>query len=300
MIKALLIGFKYKREYQELHGIIIDLYHAYTRMKKLGADVKIITDMIDDEQIKLIKDAIYSGDVHSDIVSFITSIQETEEHLAYTNSSDLVADTAEFVYNAGQIFFYYTGHGENGYFLLPQGDRILMKDYIRVLIDNSYSGADIVSINDCCNADNMGIPFTYVSGCYRPINDTKLFTDRNIIHMVSTMSNETSIMKERGSIFTKHLFSRLNNCSVNDKNRELSVILEEIKVRCRKIHTQTACLYVSRPNITLWPRWMFQNDENNVQVNYLPQAGCFTIQKKSYDLDETHKPRTPFCCEMTG
>ena len=293
MITALLIGFKYKREYQELHGIIIDLYHAYTHLKSLGANIKIITDMIDDEQIKLVKDAVYAGDVHSDIVTFVTTIREEKEHLTYTNSSDLISETSGFVHNSGQVFFYYTGHGDNGYFLLPQGERISMKEFSRILITNSQPGADIVSINDCCNADNMGIPFCYTKDRYRLINDTRIFTTSQIIHMVSTKPDETSIMKGRGSIFTKQLFGRLVK-----GDRDLRKCLEEIRFRCRKIHSQTATLYVSNPTITTWPRWLFIDDDNNLQINYQRQLHCINLRKKPYNRDEKHQSQTPHYCEL--
>ena len=119
MAVAVLIGFKYQREFKELPGIIVDLYHAYTFMKRIGANIHIITDIMTDENVKLLKNVVFKGVVKADIISFISDIKENEEHVVYTNINDFIRTIGSIVYQQSQVFVYYTGHGHAGHLLLP-------------------------------------------------------------------------------------------------------------------------------------------------------------------------------------
>lgn len=276
---ALLIGFKYNREFKELPGIIVDLYHAYAYSKKINATVHIMTDIINDENVNLLKNAVFDGVVKSDIISFITDIKQNGEHIPYIEIDSFKQDISCLVKNTQKLFFYYTGHGLHDYLVLPKFNKLSTIELRDILLFNLSSNAEIFSIMDCCNGTNLGIPFSLKSGDYRLIDRRgRIFPKQDIIHIVSSQEYENSAITGQGSIFTAEIFRFLSaGC------RDIKHLVNSVSKKCFSLYPQTASLYVSRPNIyTSW-RWLVFNDDNDIIVSYSPSKHCLTIQLKQPD-----------------
>lgn len=298
MATALLIGLKYQQEFKELPGIIVDLYHAYSYNKKIGSKICIITDIMTDENVKFLKEVVFTGVVNSDIISFITDIQGTSEHIAYTNAECFVNDIIDIVSNVRKLFVYYTGHGENGHLLLPQKGSISVEEFRNILLINTSAKADIITIMDCCNGDHMGIPFYLNNNNYRLIDrKSRIFPKQRIIHIASTKEDESSVATHQGSIFTAEIFN-----SLLEGNRDLRKEIRRISANCIKIYPQTASLYVSRPNIYTFWRWLYKNDGHNIIVNLNPEMGSLSIKLCEYDILTNEEDEMDIClvADMTS
>lgn len=297
MTIAILIGFKYRKEFKELPGIIVDLFHAYTFVKQIGAKIFIITDVMTDENVKLLKNVVFTGVVKADIISFISDIKENDEHIVYTGKDDFIRTITERVYNMRNVFVYYTGHGEAGHLLLPEqrlnadfgfglsnisraivtsnksNNRISMTDFRDIFIYNMDPSGMLLSIMDCCNGDSMGIPFILKDGDYRLIHRRqRVFTTQNIIHIVSTRSDEGSYINHSGSVFTGELFNKLT-CG----KRNLKGIVNDVTQKCLSTHPQTASLYVSHPTTYCFWSWLYREDARHINVEHDSNLKCVSI-----------------------
>lgn len=276
---SLLIGFKYKREFKELPGIVIDLYHAYLYSKKIRSEIHIITDIITDESVLFLKNVVFGGLVHSDIISFISNIKNTEEYHPYVSEEQFEEDISNIIRDCDQLFFYYTGHGEKNELLLPKNEKIELKRFRDIILINTARNSQIFSIMDCCNGSNFGIPFKLKNNDYRLISrKLRYFTEQDIIQIVSSQDEENSVTSGEGSIFTTKMFQFLNS-----QERDIRKIVNEVSKECLSLYPQTATLYVSRPNIyTTW-NWMSfkHHDFKNLQISFNPFMGMLII--KNYD-----------------
>lgn len=277
MVVALLIGFKYKREFKELPGIIVDLYHAYSFIKKINADIHILTDIITDENVMLLKNAVFNGVVKADIISFITDIKNNGEHLTYKDLDNFIDSLAYITNGVKKLFLYYTGHGENGSLILPQFQKLSLKHFRNIILFNMDPNGELFSIMDCCNGAHMGIPFILKDNDYRLIDRRfRFFTKQSVIHLVSSLQDENSVITGDGSIFTAVIFELLCN-----GDRNLKHLVSMVTKTCLALYPQTASLYVSKPNIYLFWRWLLYNSTEELYIQYYPELDSLSIQLKN-------------------
>lgn len=201
---AYLIGFQYLDHSSEkpLPGIIVDLYSAYCFVEKMGAEIRVVTDLTRDIETSYVRDVIINGVVNSSILNFIETLRSRKQ--LYTDLS------FEGISNMDQLFFYFTGHGRFGSLVFPDRlieSRVLLGD----LIQNSTPKAEIFLILDCCDNNSLNFPLIFQGDRWelrKPILTLK-FHSQSIIYMTPTQIGDTSSASRNGSTFSLQLFKAL-------------------------------------------------------------------------------------------
>lgn len=223
---ALLIGFCYNYvgciidDKRSLPGIIIDLYQTYKYVKKIGINnIKIISDIYHNEEVSKLMKPMIGGIVGEDILDFIDIIQTNGYYDAYVDRKTLIYTIRNFITNGDKLFIYYTGHFKNNKFILPSGsnnitpididtsDPILESDLFRqILIDESSPNAQIFTIFDCCDGNDLNLPFELID--------------------IGSVIQESSISQNMTSDLSKKNYSNVNanNLSgiINNSSKKIS------------------------------------------------------------------------------
>lgn len=284
MKKILLIGFEYKKSlnWSTLPGIIIDLYLIYKFFYKSNPDkISTITDIVYDVETKILKQAIFDQIVDENILEFIDTLKENNQHLVYFDLETFKMQIKNSCINASQLVIYYTGHSKDGYMILPN-ETILAFDEFRLnVLSYCKSNADVLIITDCCQGTGMGFPYQLILNnepIYRLTpNLNKVFPKQNIICISSAMKDEDSAATKEGSFFTQTLYLLLS-----ENIRDLSVLLNKLISNCNSKHPQTAMIHSSYPNIKLLFKWIYK--KTNLKINYDPNTYCLQIIRHSNDL----------------
>lgn len=262
MVTCLLFGFKYKYEYNKLPGIVIDLYKAFKICKGINYQtnrpihISIYTDVQDDESVKSITRAVREGSVSPAIINFISERLKDGTLKQYQSLEYLRGCIQEQVHEEDKILIYYTGHGECGDILLPQGERYKI-EYLRDdLCIYSAKNVEIFAVLDCCHGTGMSLPYSYKIKSFErdivyPTMDNMNFNLRNFICISSSQGLEESIVKEEGSVFTKVFYTYIRN----KKRVKLKDLLLHLDLALRE-YPQTTTIHLSYPsNTEIW-RWI--------------------------------------------
>src|SRR6056297_226797 len=281
MVRAILIGFKYTKEYNELPGIVVDLYRIYNLLKKSNMNITIITDIEQDEEVQFLKDAVYKGKVKSNILSFIEHIKINNEYIRYINEHQFVKVCTQLFYEQKDVILYYTGHGENNTILLPKNSSIQMTDILQTIILNTKENATILSICDCCNGNSMGIPFklNMTNGILTyslSENNNRIYTKQQIIHITSSSINEAAVTSLYGSFFTNELVDILEH-----KNRNIGECVKTLSRNLIGESKQNICVYLSHTNILLFPRWLYGEMDACINIEMDTIKKLIKIQKRN-------------------
>lgn len=117
-----------------LPGIIVDLYQAYLFILNMYPDyIIVITDIMNDQKTSILMKAIVDSIVDADILTFIENIKKKDQYYLYQNVQMLINKIMTISYKADKLFIYYTGHAQNGDIILPNNEKLLMKDFREVL-----------------------------------------------------------------------------------------------------------------------------------------------------------------------
>jgi hypothetical protein len=232
-----------------LPGIYVDLYQAYCFAKKMKPDkIVVLTDIEEDSNLVLSTKAISEGIIDADILNFIYTLKENGTYAKYEGVSSMISLITEYIYGADELFFYYTGHSENGTIILPinvdlastelthvglsRCDSIRIIDLRDLITTSTKRSAQIFIVMDCCNGNGLGLPFRLrpngvISTSSKVLrspslmaaeykwkyqNDDSLerkFPGQEIICMSSATENEFSVTTRSGSIFTRSVFKYL-------------------------------------------------------------------------------------------
>lgn len=260
MKNILLIGFDYTKSpnWSTLPGIIIDLYLMYKIFNILSPDnICVITDIIYDIKTNKVKQAIIDQIVDANILEFIESIKERQQHTEFSNYENFKNTISKYFINSGKLIIYYTGHSENGYIILPDETKLSFNEFRDIIISSSKFNSDILIITDCCEGTGMGFPYQLILNNNKPIyrltfDSDKIFLKQNIIYISSSMYDEKSATTRDGSFFTQELYNLLFH-----RIRNLSDILSKLISKCNSKHPQTAGIHSSHPNIKLLWGWIF-------------------------------------------
>jgi len=322
MDSIIIIGFSYSKidKYTDrpyLHGILIDMYRAYNYSYKLlnstdkgindqrsnnkdsntqGTDtqrsntksIKIITDLHIDLTFNEIKDSIIDSIVDAEVINFISQMRKNGFLIDYTSKQQLLEELSNAVLGKKRIFFYYTGHANNGNILLPlmndlisyrctTQDAIINLSNIRdILSSGSRNSAEIFVILDCCNSNGLDLPYKLVDKVYRLTSKSnKEYPYQKIICFSSTNIDENSIASKKGSIFSHYLFELLG------KSRNIGSLLSEINKECAGQYNQTATVYSSYPDLKILWRWMCSTDSDVVNIKLNCVENYFILKKMS-------------------
>lgn len=258
--------------YSLIRGIIVDLYMIYHYLIKSNYDkIIVVTDIYKDVNPDETIPAVINGDVTSDIFSFIEYLQSINNIYFYSNKDNFVEYLKQEVINANHLLVYYTGHAVQDKLLFPlivqyctldenifaddyQADNtntlndkidtdldegsFATSDFINTIIESVNKNCQILLIIDCCNGSNFNLPF-YMdnNGVYHNNNiKTPIYTDREIICIVSSLHDEKSHSTLNGSPFTKTI---INNLLQDNKTwlklllksqYDINTILQEIAI----------------------------------------------------------------------
>jgi len=233
MVVCFIIAFKYERRLKELPGIVIDIYRIYQIAKRWhtiysSLDLFIITDIQKDEAIRFLKTALLSGIVDEKILSFIQDRYNDNTLIFYTDKSQLLGMLRDQCYKESRIFLYYTGHGKNGNFVLPNSDYVSLNEIRGRIVSKSNPDADIFIVLDCCNATNMNLLYQY-NGDKWVFNKSENieYVSQNLILITSTLPDEESVATETGSIFTYILYEILL-----ERIKDLDIVYKKISDAC--------------------------------------------------------------------
>lgn len=268
MYEAILIGFKYEGDLY-LPGIAVDLYSAYKFCKTAGANVTVITDIMEDEKTEYLTKAIFNDVVDANVVSFISKIKERGEYIYIPNENakeilrsyinDILENTPP------RLFIYFTGHGlirdkDNG-LLLPS--RELFSFYeLRNRIMTLPIDTEIVWINDCCHLSGIQLPYKLANDGFYESSDGYFCPVQKLIYLSSTSVDEKSMISREGSVFSGVIFKRLLSAIEQKKTeyRDIRILMTDVKERLfENVETrnQQPSFFSSYPTVfALWP-WVF-------------------------------------------
>jgi len=250
-------------------GIGIDIYQAYQFSLQMNSDkIVIITDIIEDPQTNVLKEAIFNEIVDGNILNFIKDIKEKGYYYIYTNLETMIDKIKDISKDADELFFYYTGHSKNKQLLLPN-DFLSITCLREILINSTKKYCNILLLFDCCYGIQFELPYklkhNHKNNCkfhYSLITkDLDKFTTQHIICLSSSSGNENSGITRLGSIFTRIIFKLLK-----EKKTSINLLLDFINKESRIKFKQTASAYSSYPDLYhIWSS--FYGNEHNITID---------------------------------
>ena len=287
---VLLMGFEYQKE-KYLPGIQIDLYHAYSMALNMKADkIIILTDIDHDDESKtpLFIEAITQSKLDPNIFTFIENLKSKKQLIVYQNRLDLISHLSSHSNQCDQLFFYFTGHGKNEQFILPDSDHLSMNVLREILCNSVHKNGDIFLIIDCCNVNGFNLPYQLIKKdidyIYK-LSKPPHFVTQRIICISSSLSTETSGMTKYGSIFSTFCFDLFKH-----HQRSLPKLLHSLNDHCSKIYreynksssVQTSTIFSSYPN--LFSVWSWLYHDHNIDISYDHQTCTVQILDKNLIL----------------
>lgn len=290
MSVALLVGMKYKREERELPGIVLDLYRFYQWARQWAQEIYILTDITEDESIKTLRNHIFEGQVNPDIIYFIREIKQRNEYISYINRYTFLETLQNMCHSDGsrsdQIFFYYTGHGEQGDLILPNNETLTCRDLQLFALSNLPPTGQMLTILDCCNASTLGLPYKLHQNVYRLTPRLgRIYPQPEIICITSTTPHQNSITSSRGSVFSIALITELQkgvrdlrslSRTINDPE---SQTMEFINWDPSMLPTPTPNIPYKKYHIDLAKIYALHSNRKNNRTSYS------TLTKTSDEID---------------
>lgn len=273
---AILIGFYYvgcEKTHALPSGTIVDLYLAYMRAIKMGADkILVITDHATEITNKVVMNMVLNGDVDHDLIYFIDTIRANNQYHVFHNVAVLLATLRKLVEGCTKLFFYYTGHAGNGVALFPEYRHhatyvsargykthrpihYINLDFLIVsLTEATQLDSQIFVVLDCCGDPGLSLWFEFCGGyavLRRHLLDRpQCYGHRRVVCICSSKRDESVIATMRGSDFSYNLFDLLS--------RHVDVTLEQIR--------NAGMILVSHPNLKEIWRWI--TTKTNVTITY--------------------------------
>lgn len=293
---CLLIGFQYalngenpekspikeetKKVFNDLHidlrklylpSICIDLFQAYQFSRKMKPDrIIVITDILEDPPTKDIKDAIVKEIVDGNVLKFIQTIKNNNEHYSYSDLPEMLRTIGENIKGVHQLFFYYTGHAKNNFLILPN-NLIHATEIKNHLLRCVSPSSQICLLFDCCFGININLPFRLQDKRYSLVSSSSsAFSRQSIICISSSSDNENAGLTDIGSIFTRIIFRLLNSSNrsiyhlISEINKQSKVLLAQ---NPQYILSQTSNVYSSHPDLFCLFSWLFQSDCGSIEID---------------------------------
>ncbi len=220
MPTVLILGF----QYNDLESSITDIYKVYSFYKKLSYRIYVASDIIRPSKPPEITSLLASKSVDEYFVPFIEKEFATVRHLVRSKSEVQSFFRSVSLTSDRRLVVYYTGHGEEGGFRLPDGSRYkaleFRNDLLKIGSSSSAqglplhrgidtSGSQIFLILDCCNPHGLYLPFKLGRESQSFLQVTNHFVVPQIILISSSEPTQKSRADLNESPFTKHLFSQL-------------------------------------------------------------------------------------------
>lgn len=255
---AILIGFNYS---DSVPGIIVDLYHAYKLCQAWATDIRVITDMTTEAPTAYVSRAIIDGLVGSDISTFITMLQDKGYLYTVTHQDKplRLQQCLEDI-SSDKCLVYYTGHGLQDSFILPNGTRLPIQLFQESLFGRLPISAEILWIMDCCYPSGLSLPYKLQQGYWR-YREEGIPERRHVICLSSSDErHEKSVATRQGSVFSRALFELLRSGIrgvdkiQTELNTKVRASYDEYKVEYGRLPRQTVSLYASHPDLReVWP-----------------------------------------------
>lgn len=255
---AILIGFNYS---DSVPGIIVDLYQAYKLCQPWATQIRVITDMTVDGPTAYVSRAIIDGLVGPDISTFIAMLRETNSLYTVTHQ-DKPLRMQQCLEGIGgdKCLVYYTGHGLQDSFILPNGTRLPIQLFQESLFGRFPISAEILWIMDCCYPSGLSLPYKLQHGHWRYREEGVPERRRVICLSSSDGQHEKSVATRQGSVFSRALFELLKSGIRNvakiqaELNSKVRASYDEYKVEYGRLPRQTVSLYASYPDLReIWP-----------------------------------------------
>ena len=278
----------------KLHSVAIDLYHSYNyALHNNYDDIIVITDIMDDMQLDLVRPSITLGVVNSSILSIMDTIKTNNHYYYYKHKKDMIDKIKLFVKNEKKVYVYYSGHSNNNNIELPKRIKSFTydgeykdknkniynaDDFIKNLVLSTYNKAEIFVVMDCCQVSNMRIPYKHDTKNIYKLGMEIDFMSPKIICFTSTSLEENAMIYTHGSIFSRYLFRLLNKICLSKTDNEtkyysLFYLKEYINENCNKVYKQTSNLYVSYPNIKkLWDWIIKSKNSMKIELDYMTKS----------------------------
>jgi hypothetical protein len=206
---AILVGFCYKNGVEEyLPGVTIDLYLMYKLALRAKMDTVIVTDIDEAEPTEILTEAIIDEIADRDLYTFMERTQEQRE--LFRGKQWLEKRIGEISDRASDILFYYSGHADNGNFILPSLERMKMDS----LLDYLDRPCRALIVTDCCNGDSWNLPYRYKKRFRLVAPPDRRFIEGNVLVLSASKEGESSYASRRGSSFTRSLAKCLGLCGV--------------------------------------------------------------------------------------
>jgi len=200
---ALITGFQYSKNL-ELKSVIVDIYLVHKYCVEKGFKTYIITD-IEEDVIGNFGDSILHDEmVTGDAIDFVKENLKQKRLINIKTVSELTNKVTKFLKHEiyKNLFFYYSGHGDKGYFYVTEHERIQMKMFREIIEESVHSQTKILLLIDSC--DSFWAPLQY------EINKSgqSVFTAlsqvpprREIVCICQ--AEKHSYMNNHGSVFTR-------------------------------------------------------------------------------------------------
>ena len=308
--KALLIVFMYQScdltDYDELPGALIDLYLSYQHAKRIGCDnIKIITDLKDDQKTDLLVRAMVDKIVDHHIIEFIDDMKKAKILNLYTGINRLNELVKNFVTKSDQLFVYFSGHALDGDMILPDSKVRYQKipsyseetgltmlntvkieednihhyslyTFRQLLCDATNESCEHFIVLDCCQSDGMLLSFRFCvdNNIFKlsPSPERK-YTKKNILCLSSSSHVENSISTRNGSVFSISLFG---NCM--SKIHTYPDLCENLEANLSM--TQKSIIYTSNPQYTSVWNWMITKNDTQIEYNHLTDIMILNVVGK--------------------
>jgi len=220
---TMIIAFNYN---DDLYGIINDILNIYNFSKKINKESQIY--------------------VLSDICS--TLLNELDiTFFSIENKEQIIEIIKLFISKKSKYLIYYTGHGKNNSFLVPNKDIINVNSIIDLIKDNTKKDSEIILIIDCCQIENVNLPFLYKNGKFTYNSDVNIIT-QYFLCIVSHNSENKTLSTIDGSLFTISLIKSLQYTNIIQKSLDITSDL------CLQYFISTGNAYSSSP-IVEFPEW---------------------------------------------
>lgn len=209
MPTVIIIGFGYYNQSRKLTSTITDIYRLFGQQQQLGRKVYILSDIVYPEKPEGIVKLLSSTNVDHGFLPFLER-QFAKIRILVQNRTELETELKKIPLSQdGKLIFYYTGHGVDGNFILPDGEKYSSLE-LRKNILNMGNGilnqfkSEVLIIIDCCNPHGMYLPFR-INQNFNYEENSRHYVKPNIIMLASADFENESQANNNESTFTKYL-----------------------------------------------------------------------------------------------
>lgn len=277
MPKALLIVFEYSEN--RLGGAVVDTYRAYSWCRSFGCHPAIITDFKFEDRYDVASEAVKAGVIDEAVFSFC----KKAPHSVVVDEKDFLHAIRESLatgINDGKLIVYYSGHGKQESFVLPNDTKVSFMDIRNEILGNVGRRDEVFWIMDCCNPNGLRLPYKLHENFFSLGADAFDCVSQDMILLTSSNSKEKSAATKYGSVFSRHLFPLLR--TINQEfalkngnipafaNRNLDKLASNLTRSIEKMQTgykQTVCIFSAYPiHPVLWP-WVGSREPPRITVD---------------------------------